>query len=148
MKKLKPDVEEAMDLDDEEELQPITNEQSTIPAAIAQMLQAEDIQQPEIDMEEEEEEEEEEEKIGFFTSTLMAPDTLIEFISDNCRVSLIIFPLPLSPFLQDKTDTVIRKNNRYFMMLVLKVKVVNDFFDYLPLITSFKSALLWILLSI
>ena len=60
LKKLKPDVEEAMDLDDEEELQPITNEQSTIPAAIAQMLQAEDIQQPEIDMEEEEEEEEEE----------------------------------------------------------------------------------------
>ncbi len=60
LKKLKPDVAEAMDQDDEEELQPITNEQSTIPAAIAQMLQAEDIQQPEIDMEEEEEEEEEE----------------------------------------------------------------------------------------
>ena len=60
LKKVKPDVEEAMDMDDEEELQPITNEQSTIPAAIAQMLQAEDIQQPEIDMDEEEEEEEEE----------------------------------------------------------------------------------------
>jgi len=38
----------------EEELQPITNEQSTIPAAIAQMLQAEDgdIQQPETPSEE------------------------------------------------------------------------------------------------
>jgi transcription termination factor Rho len=39
--------------EEEEELQPITNEQTTIPAAIAQMLQEEDIQQPEIEMEEE-----------------------------------------------------------------------------------------------
>ena len=38
---------------EEEELQPITDEQSTIPAAIAQMLQAEDeIQQPETQLEE------------------------------------------------------------------------------------------------
>ena len=35
---------------EEEELQPITNEQSSIPAAIAQMLQEEDIQQPEVQM--------------------------------------------------------------------------------------------------
>ncbi|MCX6313099.1 MAG: transcription termination factor Rho [Sphingobacteriales bacterium] len=35
-----------------EELQPITDEQSTIPPAIAQMLQEEDIQQPEVQMEE------------------------------------------------------------------------------------------------
>ena len=39
-------------IEEEEELQPITSEQSTIPAAIAQMLQAEDVQQPEINMEE------------------------------------------------------------------------------------------------
>ncbi len=38
--------------EEEEELQPITGEQSTIPAAIAQMLQEEDIQQPEVVMEE------------------------------------------------------------------------------------------------
>ncbi len=45
--------------DEEEDLQPITSEQSTIPAAIAQMLAAEDeVQQPEVDMDEEEEEEE------------------------------------------------------------------------------------------
>ena len=37
---------------DEEELQPITGEQTTIPAAIAQMLQEEDVQQPEVAMEE------------------------------------------------------------------------------------------------
>lgn len=36
--------------EEEEELQPITDEQSTIPPAIAQMLQEEDIQQPEVDM--------------------------------------------------------------------------------------------------
>jgi transcription termination factor Rho len=60
VKKQKPEIETEIDLDDEEELQPITSEQSTIPAAIAQMLQAEDIQQPEIDMDEEDEEEEEE----------------------------------------------------------------------------------------
>ena len=34
----------------EEELQPITSEQSTIPPAIAQMLQEEDVQQPEIEL--------------------------------------------------------------------------------------------------
>ncbi len=40
------------ELEEEEELQPITDEQTTIPAAIAQMLHEEDIQQPEISMEE------------------------------------------------------------------------------------------------
>ena len=45
---------------EEEELQPITSEQSTIPAAIAQMLAAEDdVQQPEVDMDDDEEEEQE-----------------------------------------------------------------------------------------
>ena len=59
LKKQKPEVESVIDLDDEEEeLQPITSEQSTIPAAIAQMLQAEDIQQPEVEMDEDDEEEE------------------------------------------------------------------------------------------
>ena len=52
-KAVKPEPEEIED--DEEELQPITSEQSTIPTAIAQMLQAEDVQQPELDMEEFEE---------------------------------------------------------------------------------------------
>ena len=37
--------------DEEEELQPITDEQSTIPKAIAQMLQEEDVQQPEMELE-------------------------------------------------------------------------------------------------
>ena len=47
----------ATDEEEEEDLQPITNEQSTIPAAIAQMLAAEDeVQQPEVDMDEEQEE--------------------------------------------------------------------------------------------
>jgi transcription termination factor Rho len=36
----------------DEELQPITNEQTTIPAAFAQLLQEEDIQQPEVVMDE------------------------------------------------------------------------------------------------
>ena len=58
-KKQKQDPEDALDLEEEEELQPITSEQSTIPAAIAQMLQAEDIQQPEIEMEDDDDEEEE-----------------------------------------------------------------------------------------
>ncbi|MEX1202778.1 MAG: transcription termination factor Rho [Ferruginibacter sp.] len=49
--------------DDEEELQPITSEQSTIPAAIAQMLAAEDeIQQPEVDLNDEDEEEQEQDR--------------------------------------------------------------------------------------
>ena len=55
----KQKVEQSVVADDEEEedLQPITNEQSTIPAAIAQMLAAEDeVQQPEVDMDEEQEE--------------------------------------------------------------------------------------------
>jgi len=50
VKKAKPEVQENS-FDEEEELQPITSEQTTIPAAIAQMLQQEDIQQPEIEME-------------------------------------------------------------------------------------------------
>ncbi|HMJ48049.1 MAG TPA: transcription termination factor Rho [Ferruginibacter sp.] len=42
--------------EDDEDLQPITDEQSSIPPAIAQMLQAEDIQQPEINMDDDNEE--------------------------------------------------------------------------------------------
>ncbi|MGC4101050.1 transcription termination factor Rho [Ferruginibacter sp.] len=51
----KQPVKKAADDEEEEELQPITSEQSTIPAAIAQMLQAEDgdIQLPEMTLEEE-----------------------------------------------------------------------------------------------
>jgi transcription termination factor Rho len=45
VKKPKPELQE------EEELQPITDQESTIPPAIAQMLQAEDVQQPEVQME-------------------------------------------------------------------------------------------------
>lgn len=37
-------------VEEQEELMPITNEQTTIPAAIAQMLQEEDIQQPEVEV--------------------------------------------------------------------------------------------------
>ncbi len=50
----KPLDEQREEDEEEEELQPITSEQSTIPAAIAQMLQAEDgdIQLPETQMEE------------------------------------------------------------------------------------------------
>lgn len=47
-KKHKQEEEE----EEEEDLQPITDQQTTIPAAIAQMLQEEDIQQPEVSMEE------------------------------------------------------------------------------------------------
>ncbi len=43
---------EEIEEDEEEELQPLTAEDSSIPPAIAQMLQEEDIQQPEINMEE------------------------------------------------------------------------------------------------
>lgn len=50
VKKAKPEQPEL--IEEEEELQPITSEQSTIPAAIAQMLQAEDVQQPEINVDE------------------------------------------------------------------------------------------------
>ncbi len=45
IKKGKPEL-----FEQEEELQPITREQSTIPPAIAQMLQDEDVQQPEIEL--------------------------------------------------------------------------------------------------
>ena len=62
----KPKVEPmiaSQDEEDEEELQPITSEQSTIPAAIAQMLAAEDeVQQPEVDIDDEEEDDEEEDQ--------------------------------------------------------------------------------------
>jgi transcription termination factor Rho len=48
-KPFKKEEEEGQPMgDQEEELQPITNEQTTIPAAIAQMLQEEDVQQPEM----------------------------------------------------------------------------------------------------
>ena len=50
LKKQKPEAFQQEE-EDEEDLQPITSEQSTIPAAIAQMLQEEDIQQPETEME-------------------------------------------------------------------------------------------------
>ena len=43
---------ETVEEEDEEELQPLTAEDSSIPPAIAQMLQEEDIQQPEVTMEE------------------------------------------------------------------------------------------------
>lgn len=47
----KPAVKKArQEQEEEEELQPITDEQSTVPPAIAQMLQEEDIQQPETDL--------------------------------------------------------------------------------------------------
>ena len=48
----KPLVEVQSNDEEEEDLQPITDQQTTIPAAIAQMLQEEDIQQPEVQMEE------------------------------------------------------------------------------------------------
>jgi transcription termination factor Rho len=47
----KPKVEPVITNDVESDLQPITSEQTTVPAAIAQMLQEEDIQQPEINIE-------------------------------------------------------------------------------------------------
>ena len=47
----KPKVEPVITNDAEADLQPITSEQTTVPAAIAQMLQEEDIQQPEINIE-------------------------------------------------------------------------------------------------
>jgi transcription termination factor Rho len=51
-KPFKKEVEEGQPMgDQDEELQPITNEQTTIPAAIAQMLQEEDVQQPEMEEE-------------------------------------------------------------------------------------------------
>ncbi|MCP9749529.1 transcription termination factor Rho [Ferruginibacter sp. HRS2-29] len=53
VKKTRQEEFQQQEEDDEEDLQPITSEQSSIPAAIAQMLQQEDIQQPEVQMEEE-----------------------------------------------------------------------------------------------
>jgi transcription termination factor Rho len=51
-KPFKKEVEEGQPMgDQDEELQPITSEQTTIPAAIAQMLQEEDVQQPEMEEE-------------------------------------------------------------------------------------------------
>lgn len=50
MKKGKPEAAE--EEEEEEELQPLTAENSSVPPAIAQMLQEEDIQQPEVNMEE------------------------------------------------------------------------------------------------
>ena len=47
----KPKAEPVVANDAESDLQPITSEQTTVPAAIAQMLQEEDIQQPEINIE-------------------------------------------------------------------------------------------------
>jgi transcription termination factor Rho len=48
-KPFKKEVEEGQPMgDQDEDLQPITSEQTTIPAAIAQMLQEEDVQQPEM----------------------------------------------------------------------------------------------------
>jgi transcription termination factor Rho len=44
--------DDAQPMGDQEDMQPITAEQTTVPAAIAQMLQEEDVQQPEIEMEE------------------------------------------------------------------------------------------------
>ncbi|MEP6711348.1 MAG: transcription termination factor Rho [Ferruginibacter sp.] len=48
----KPPVEVKRNEEEEEDLQPITDQQTTLPAAIAQMLHEEDIQQPEVQMEE------------------------------------------------------------------------------------------------
>ncbi len=51
-KPFKKEEEEGQPMgDQDEELQPITSEQTTIPAAIAQMLQEEDVQQPEMEEE-------------------------------------------------------------------------------------------------
>ncbi|MEJ7625653.1 MAG: transcription termination factor Rho [Ferruginibacter sp.] len=47
----KPVKKPRPELNEEEDLQPITDQETTIPAAIAQMLQAEDVQQPEVQME-------------------------------------------------------------------------------------------------
>ncbi len=50
----KPVKKAKAEIEDEEELQPITDQESSVPAAIAQMLHEEDdVQQPEVEMEEE-----------------------------------------------------------------------------------------------
>ena len=51
-KPVKKPIIESIEEEEEEELQPLTNENSSVPPAIAQMLQEEDIQQPEVNMEE------------------------------------------------------------------------------------------------
>jgi transcription termination factor Rho len=53
-KPFKKDIiqDDAQPMGDQEDMQPITAEQTTVPAAIAQMLQEEDVQQPETEMEE------------------------------------------------------------------------------------------------
>ena len=48
----KKPVKKHIEEEEEEDLQPITDQESTIPAAIAQMLQEEDVQQPEVDIDE------------------------------------------------------------------------------------------------
>ncbi len=48
----RPRIEESIEEEEEEELQPITDEETSVPPAIAQMLQEEDIQQPEVNMDE------------------------------------------------------------------------------------------------
>ncbi|MFT3979198.1 MAG: transcription termination factor Rho [Ferruginibacter sp.] len=55
VRKAKAEQLELAEEPEEEDLHPITAEESTVPAAIAQMLQAEDVQQPEIDLGEYEE---------------------------------------------------------------------------------------------
>ena len=52
-KKTSNNIDDAQPMGDQEDMQPITAEQSTVPPAIAQMLQEEDqVQQPEVDVEE------------------------------------------------------------------------------------------------
>ncbi len=46
----KKPVKKALEETEDEDIQPITDQQSTIPPAIAQMLQEEDVQQPEVQM--------------------------------------------------------------------------------------------------
>ncbi|MEO7445450.1 MAG: transcription termination factor Rho [Ferruginibacter sp.] len=53
----KPGPGKKAESEEEEDLQPITSEQTTIPAAIAQMLQEEDAQEPEVDEDEDYQEE-------------------------------------------------------------------------------------------
>ncbi|HMK03399.1 MAG TPA: Rho termination factor N-terminal domain-containing protein, partial [Ferruginibacter sp.] len=52
-KPIKKHIQEEEDDEDDDDVQPITDQQSTIPPAIAQMLQEEDVQQPETEMNEE-----------------------------------------------------------------------------------------------
>ncbi|MBS1742365.1 MAG: transcription termination factor Rho [Bacteroidetes bacterium] len=52
MKKYKSDMDDSADTDEEGEILPISDSETTIPPAIAQMLHEEDIQQPEVTIEE------------------------------------------------------------------------------------------------